>query len=309
MIERGIIAGLVTAVLWAMTALCFTAGGKRVGSLAVNMIRLVMGVALLAVRGRGIHGRLLPQATTPAWIWLSISGVVGMAICDLCLFESFLWIGPRVGTLTLAMSPPLAAVIGWALMGEDLSARGWAAMAIALGGVSWVVWERQVGPDGVPRGHPIRGLLLAIGAVVGQAVGFALSKYGMWELRDGVKVSTCEPFAAAQLRELAGLAAMVIFYFVIRAWGRTFKAMRDRRAMAYTSLGAVVGPFLGVGMSMVALKYAPVGIATTLMAMTPIAVIPMVVLIHREKVSLRAILGAVIAVAGVALLVMDSSGK
>jgi len=305
----GIGAGVATAGLWAVTAMFFTAGGKRVGSLAVNVIRLTLGLGALTLFGVITRGELAPMgATGHAWLWLSLSGVAGMAVCDLCLFESFLWVGPRVGMLMLTLAPPVAALIGWLLMGEELTAPSWAGMAMALTGVMLVVRERPMGPDGRRRSHPAAGVVLGALAMLSQAVGFALSKYGMDVTIDGRSVSQCAPFAAAQIRELAGLGAMVIFYFVIRAWPRTLRALRDRRAMGLISLGALTGPFLGVSMSMVALKYAAVGVASTLMAMAPLFVIPLVMIFHKEKVSLRSVLGAAIAVGGVAVLVLSTQG-
>ncbi|KKN70344.1 hypothetical protein LCGC14_0432100 [marine sediment metagenome] len=305
----GEFAGIATAALWAATSLCFTAAGKRVGSLPTNVIRLAIGVAMLSVFGWVVRGQLIPaDATAHAWLWLSISGVLGMVICDLCLFESFLWIGPRMGMLMLTLAPPVATLTAWGILGEQPATQHWLGMAMVLGGVAWVVLERRVDADGRVHRHPVAGVLLGVLAAASQGVGMALSRHGMWVVTNGVRVDQCEPFAAAQIRELAGLVVMVVFFFLIRAWPRTVRALRDRGAMGFLSLGAFLGPFLGVAMSMVALKHAPVGVASTLIAMSPIFVLPMVVVFHREKLSLRAVAGALLAVAGVATLKINFGG-
>jgi drug/metabolite transporter (DMT)-like permease len=72
--------------------------------------------------------------------------------------------------------------------------------------------------------------------------------------------------------------------------------------MLFAAGGAIMGPFLGVWLSLVAVKMIPAGIAATLNAMTPIMVIPVVIFYYKEKVSYRAVLGAVVAFIGVALL-------
>ena len=63
-----------------------------------------------------------------------------------------------------------------------------------------------------------------------------------------------------------------------------------------------MGPFLGVWLSLVAVSMIPTGIAATLNATTPILIIPVVIAYYREKVSYRALVGAVLAVGGMALL-------
>jgi drug/metabolite transporter (DMT)-like permease len=298
-------AALATAMCWAACSLFFTAGGRRVGSLPVNAIRLTLGLIMLTMFGVVVHGRVIPtNATQHAWLWLSLSGVVGMAICDLCLFEAFLWIGPRVGMLILTLAPPIAALLSWWFLGEAMTPLNIGGMVMVLFGVAWVVLERQSGPDGSVRRHPTAGVLLAIAAAVGQGVGAVLSKYGMKTIDGGVEIDHCEPFAAAQIRDIAGLAAIAVFYVAIRAWPKTIAALRDRRAMAHISAGAFFGPFLGVALSMVALKSGLVGIASTIIMTAPIFVIPLVMIFHKERVSLRAVAGAAAAVAGIGVLTL-----
>ena len=298
-------AAMATAGCWAICSMCFTAGGRRVGSLPVNVIRLTLGLLMLTAFGLAVHGRLVPtDATGHAWTYLAISGVVGMALCDLCLFEAFLWIGPRVGMLLLTLAPPVAATLSWVFLGETLTGLNVAGMAMVLAGIAWVVLERQPGPDGQTRRHPVGGVLLGVVAGVSQGVGAVLSKFGMQTVEGGVTVDHCAPFAAAQIREIAGLAAMVVFYFVIRAWPKTIAALRDRKAMGFISVGAFFGPFLGVALSLVALRQLPVGIASTMIMTAPIFVIPLVAIFHKERVSGRAIAGAVLAVLGVGVLML-----
>ena len=303
----GDLAGIATAVCWAACSLLFTAGGKRVGSLAVNMIRLTLGLAMLTLYGTVVHGQIIPtDATGHAWLWLGLSGVMGMAICDLCLFESFLLVGPRVGMLLLTLSPPVAAEISWVFLSEGLTGLNLVGMGMVLAGIAWVVLERREGPDGQRHRHPVAGVLLGVVGAVTQGIGAVLSKVGMVRQIDGEAVEQCPPFAAAQVREIAGLAAMVMFYFLIRAWPKTISALRDRRAMGYISAGAFFGPFLGVALSMVAIRHLPVGIATTFIMMAPVFVIPLTVILHKEKVGVRAVAGALVAVAGVGVLMLKA---
>ncbi|NCQ34173.1 DMT family transporter, partial [bacterium] len=102
----GEIAALLTAACFAGSAIAFSAAGARVGSLPVNIIRLVMGLMMLAVLTTVTRGRPLPLDASPhAWAWLSLSGVVGFALGDLCLFRALVEIGPRVAALLMSLAP------------------------------------------------------------------------------------------------------------------------------------------------------------------------------------------------------------
>ena len=290
----GEIAALATAVCWTFTGVAFEAAGKRVGSLAVNLIRLLPAVVLLSLYSWITRGVAFPtDATAHAWLWLSISGLIGFTIGDLCLFRAFVLVGARVSMLLMAMVPPITTLFGLLIMGEVLSARELLGMALTVAGVSSVVLEQRPDAEGKLRRLPLGGVLLGLGGAGGQALGLVLSKYGM---------GSYDAFAATQIRVVAGIVGFALVFTVIGWWPRVRAAVADRRAMVSTGIGAFFGPFLGVSLSLVAVKYAYAGVAATLMALVPVLIIPASVVIFREKVSPVAILGAVVAVAGSALL-------
>jgi drug/metabolite transporter (DMT)-like permease len=304
-IDPGVFAAGGTALGWAGTSLFFTAAGKRVGSLAVSFIRLVMGLVLLTVCVR-FTGQWLAPATPHAWIWLGLSGVVGLFISDVCLFESFLWVGPRVSMLIMTLAPVFAATLSWIWLGETLN--GWAivGMAIVLGGIISVVIEKRVNVDGSRRTHPVAGVLLALAAAATQGIAVVLSKYGM-EV-DGAAQIALTPktiefgIAATQIRALVALAGYFVLYPIVGWVPRTVRAFKNAPGMGFMACGAVVGPFLGVSLSMIAIARIPAGVASTIMQTSPIIVIPFVMLVHKEQISRRAIIGAIVACGGVALL-------
>lgn len=292
--HSGELAALATAVCWTITAMAFESAGRRIGSLPVNLIRLVMAAVFLSAYCWIIRGLPFPtDASTHAWTWLLLSGLVGFTIGDLCLFQAFVVIGSRTSMLLFTLVPPLTALISWLIMGETLALRDWAGMALTVGGVAWVVLERKEDNEGGKGRIPLTGILLGLGGAAGQAVGLVLSKYGMGDY---------DPFAATQIRVVAGIAGFAVLFLVIGWWPKVFAAFKDRGAMARTSLGAVFGPFLGVSLSLVALKYTQAGVAATIMALVPVLIIPPAVLVFKERVSVRAVLGAATAVAGTALL-------
>jgi drug/metabolite transporter (DMT)-like permease len=290
----GELAALLTAFFWTVTALSFEAAGKRVGTLSLNLIRLVMGLVFLTLFLAVSRSAPVPfNATAHNWLWLSISGLIGFTIGDLLLFKGFILIGARVSMLIMALVPPITALIGWIVMGEILSPANMLGMALVVGGISMVVLERNPESRQVALSRPLRGVLAAFGGAVGQAVGLVLSKYGMRDY---------DAFAATQVRIIAGTAGFLIVVAVKGFWPKIGRALRDGKAMGTMSLGAFFGPFLGVSFSLLAVKYTATGVAATLMAFVPVLIIAPSAILFKEKVTFREIVGAAVAVTGVAVL-------
>jgi len=290
----GQLAALGTASCWAASTLAFDAACQRIGALVVNLLRLAIAFVLLAIACAILRGRALPLDATPhAWVWLSLSGVVGFAFGDLCLMRGYAFIGPRLAALMMSLAPPMTAAIGWVLLGERLSGRQLVGMALTVGGIAIAIVERPRSDAPPPRGHRLAGVALGAGGALGQAGGLVLSKLGM---------RSYDPVAATQIRVLAGIAAYAAIFLAVGWWPRLQASLADRAALGYTSVGAFFGPFLGVSLSLFAVQRTLSGVAASLMATTPILVIPAVVLLHGERVGWGGLAGTGVAVAGVALL-------
>jgi drug/metabolite transporter (DMT)-like permease len=288
----GELAALATACCWATSALAFEAAGKRIGSLAVNFIRLIVALAALTAFEAIIRGHALPtDASMHAWVWLAISGLVGFAFGDLCLFRAFVVLGPRLSTLMMSLAPPLTAIMAWLFLDERVSGTKLLGMALTVGGIVWAILARA--PDDKTKVRSLVGILLGLGGAVGQAGGLVLSKYGMGDY---------DAFAATQIRIIAGIVGFALMFSLFRRWPYVRAAARNQAALGFTSIGAVFGPFLGVSLSLVAVKHTHAGVAASIMATTPIVIIPAVILLRKERVGLGGLLGAAIAVAGVAVL-------
>jgi drug/metabolite transporter (DMT)-like permease len=293
----GELAALGTASCWAFSSLAFEAAGRRIGALTLNLVRLVIAFAFLCLGAWAARGLPLPvDASGHAWFWLAISGLVGFVFGDLCLFRAFLLIGPRLSMLMMSLAPPLTAAIGWLLLSETLTARDLLGMTLTVAGIAWAVLERRrPGEAGtpLPSRPPFSGLALGFGGALGQAGGLVLSKLGM---------GSYNALAATQVRVLAGIAGYALLFFALRWWPRVWPALRDGKALGLASLGAFFGPFLGVTLSLIAVQRTVAGVAASIMAVTPILIIPLVVLLRRERVGVGGVAGAVVAVSGVALL-------
>ena len=303
----GELAALGTASCWTVSALAFESAGKRIGSLSTNLIRMALASAILTALHAIRRGGALPlDAGAHAWGWLTVSGLIGFTFGDLCLFKAFVHIGPRLASVMMCLAPPFAALLGQAFLGETLGARDLFGMLLIGCGVAVAIAARASGspsvlpgsdvadptPEPAP-GHRTRGLLLGAAGAFGQAGGLVLSKIGM---------GTFDPFSATQIRVLAGFAGFVLVALILRWGGKTRAALADRAAVGWAALGAVFGPFLGVGLSLVAVQRTEAGVAASLMAIQPVLILPVVVLLGRERFSFASLAGALLAVAGVAML-------
>jgi len=291
----GQLAALGTASCWAASTLAFDAACRRIGSLVVNILRLAIAFVLLALACALLRGRALPlDATGHAWLWLSLSGLVGFGFGDLCLLRGYAFLGPRLSTLMMSLAPPMTALIGWLVLGERLSPRQLVGMALTVAGIAVAILERPAnGSAPAPRGHRIAGVMLGAGGALGQAGGLVLSKLGM---------GSYDPIAATEVRAIAGIAGYAALFFALGWWPRVRAALADRSALGYTSIGAFFGPFLGVSLSLFAVQRTLSGVAASLMATTPILIIPAVVLLRGERVGWGGLAGTAVAVGGVALL-------
>jgi len=293
----GEIAALLTAVCWTFTAMAFESAGKRVGALSLNLIRLVIGLIFLSIYNAIANGEFFPTATNYQWFWLALSGLIGFVLGDLFLFRAFIMIGARISMLIMALVPPITALIGWITLGEKLNGMEFLGMAITLFGIVLVMSSKldlKMGKAGksLKMGPVVLGSLLALGGAAGQAAGLVLSKKGMQDM---------DPFSATQIRIMMGVVGFSIVITIFRRWQHLFGALKDLKAMKAMTLGSFTGPFLGVSLSLLAVQHTDTGIAATLMALTPVMIIPPAILMKKEKVYAIEIIGALVSVGGVAL--------
>jgi len=293
-------AALIAAIFWTVTALAFENASKRIGSLAVNLLRLLIAFVLFGVMAMIRTGSFFPvEASAHNWIWLSISGLIGFVIGDLMLFQDYVVVGARVAMLIMSLAPPLAAVIGWAIMGETMQTTGLLGILITLAGIAMVILTRKNRDDDpksekkIKLKYPVKGVLLAVGGAAGQATGLVLSKYGM----QGYDV-----ISSTQIRVITGAVGFVIIFAMMNKW-RALKALKnDPGSIVSLGLGSVFGPFLGVSFSLIAVKYAAAtGVAASIMSVVPVLIIAPAVIFFKEKITLKEIAGAIVTTAGVVL--------
>ncbi len=295
----GELAALGASVLWTFTSIQFTLASRRVGSPALNRIRLVVAAIFLSLIHLLLFGELVPLHTELyRWGWLGLSSVVGLVLGDTSLFQAFVIIGPRRSMLLMTLAPVFSTLMAWGFLGESLLPAEIVAIMVTVGGIFVALSEnlnRESSNGEVDRNYPL-GLLLATCGAVGQALGLVLSKPAL----DG----DFAPLSATLIRMLIASAAVWIYTLLRRPDGTTQKALKDRKTMLPLVSGALAGPTVAIWLTMFAIQNTPVGVTSTLTSLAPIILIPVERWLFHEKISMRAMVGTVIALIGAAALFM-----
>ena len=305
--DPGKLWALLSTLCWTVSTLAFTNAGRRIGSLPVNVIRMTLAVALFMMLEFAYQGQWLPLNLPPrVWFWLSLSGFVGFFGADLFMFKAMTLIGSRLPSLIVSLAIPTAAIVGWLWVDEALGPLSLVGMAVTITGVSWVVMEQQTDRNGVAIQTSLRGIIYAIIGAVGQGIGMVIAKVGITPLPGAEAAAAPNAFQISLIRALAGAIGFALLTCWLRRWPAVARACRQRRPLAITSLGAIAGPFLGVTLLMRSIQTIPTGMAQTIVSIVPVLILPFIVLIEKERVSWRAVLGALIAVGGVSLLIFGA---
>lgn len=290
--HTGEFAALAVAIFWTITALAFESASRKVGSLTVNILRLSLAFFFIGFFTLVSRGRFLPvDASMHNWIWLALSGIVGLVLGDYFLFRSYPLIGSRFSMLIMTLAPPLAAIFGFFILGESLNIMQMAGMIIVIFGISLAIFKKPVRGERLSFKIAPAGLLFAFIGALGQGLGIVLSKYGM----EGY-----DAFASTQIRIIAGVIGFSLIITALRRWGNVVAAIKNPPAMKALLLGAFFGPFLGISFSLLSVKHTQTGIASTIMAIVPVLILAPSAWIYKEKITAVEIAGAVISVAGVA---------
>lgn len=290
------------AFSWTATALLSEFGSKRLGNLTLNVLRMVLTLLFSLVLFMVVMGKPLPAgASTEAVGWMMLSGLVGYVIGDYCLFQCYIIIGSRYGQLFMTLAPLSAALMAWVTLGQQMNVMSIIAMLITLLGIGISVLGRGE-HHRVSLKLPLNGVLFAVGAAMCQGVGLVLSKIGMDHYEAVTDMPEWMiPFSANFYRCVAGIIGFSLLLYFRDGMEPLREALHDRKGLSVATATTIFGPFVGVGFSLMAVQYTAAGIASTLMAMTPIIILLPSYWLFHEKITWRAVIGAVISVVGVSL--------
>lgn len=292
----GEFAALGAAVSFSAASTFFTLSGRVLGPSLVMRGSLPIGLVCLSMVYAALtHHLLPPDVEASRLMWLGLSGVTGYWLSAVAVVNAFVRIGPRLTLLIASLGPILSAVLAWMLLGERLGVGALAGIGLTVGGVSWVVSETGQNGQQISAQDYRLGALFALGAACLQAVSFVLSKKG---LEGGY-----EPVAGNLIRLAAATVTIWLFALAQGQVRASFRAFHDHpRAFRHMSAAALVGPALGATLVMVALRYAEVGVASTITNLTPIFLIPVGYLVFQERITPRAVTGTLVAIIGTGVL-------
>lgn len=303
----GEIISLAVAVSWTVTALFAEVASKCIGSLQFNVVRMFLSIVMLGLTLWCFTGSPVPlYANGDAWLWLSLSGFVGYLLGDYCLFNSYILIGSRFGQLFMTLAPIAAAFSAWAILGERMSFQAVVGMLVTISGIGLSVLNKGGGKHRLSLKLPLKGVLFGIGAGIGQGVGLVLSKVGMNHYEQSIPageelVADLMPFASTMIRAITGFIGFFLVMIFQKKLATMSVALRNRKGMNAAVWATFAGPFIGVSLSLMAVQYTEAGIASTLMALTPIFILWPSSFFFGQKVTTKEIAGAVISVVGVSL--------
>ncbi len=295
----GPLSALGTSICWSFTSTFFTLAGRRVGSMVVNRTRLALAVLFLLLTHWIMLGTIFPWHAPPErWLWLGLSGILGLVIGDALLFQSFIWLGPRLAMLIMSLAPVISTLFAWVLLGERLAIWQLAAIAITVAGVASVILDQGGNHAAIVSGkNYLIGVLFGLGGAMGQASGLIAAKKGL--------EGDFSALSGTLIRMFVAMLALWAITIAMREGQETLHRLKDDpQALKYLAAGAFIGPFLGVYLSLVAVQATAVGIASTLMALAPVFLLPISHFVFGEHIGLRAIAGTLTAMAGVAMLLL-----
>lgn len=301
----GELAAAGTAVLWAMSSMLFTLGGRRIGAESVNLIRLYFGMFFILITHWCLVG-VPVDMEVEGWrhAVLLVSAFVGLVIGDGALFYAFVLIGARLSMLIMSLVPVFSAVFAFICFGESLSTREFAAICFSVLAIAYVVGENRKDENsnvqGVERSNFILGVVMSLVGVLGQTGNLIITKYAL--------VDNFSTLSATEIRILYSMLILTIWAILRGQLGAIVSHFRDRKSMLIIAAGAFVGPFVGIWLSYIAINETRVAIASVIMATPPLLLIPLSAYCFGEKMTVRSVVGTVFAFLGIAGLIWLQGG-
>ncbi len=290
---KGEIAALTAAFLWAVSSTIYTLLGQRIAPLLLNFLKGIIAIILIIITFFLIEASF-PQLSLLTVAFLLLSGIIGIGLGDTAYFVALNNLGARKTLLLETLAPPLSAIMAFLLLGEGLDSQSYFGILVTIIGIAWVISERT--KDYVmqtPQG--IRGLIWAITAAIAQATGAVISRFALIS-------SDISPLWSTLLRLIGGTIIVLILLFIKDKHQLQIKpkswSIKLGLVIILTAFGST---YLGIWLQQTSLKFSPTGIAQTLLATSPLFVIPLAAFMG-EKISLRSILGVLVSIAGIGLL-------
>ncbi len=288
----GEIIAILTAFCWAISSSIFEESGKKIGSFNLNLTRLLFAFVFIATYNFFVNGMILPLNATPeVIIFMAISGIFGIFLGDMMLFEAYVLLSARVTLLIMFLVPPLTSLLSFIFLGDKMLTIEIVGMIVIIFGIYLVVSSKG---DKTKTELSKKGIAFAFGSTLMQSISNVVSKHSVAEY---------DAFLSAEIRIIAGLLAFCILYTFKGHWGTYLKTFSDKKVLTKIGIGSFFGPFLGIALTLVSLQYISAGVSSTLSSMSPIILIPYVTLIKKEKITKNDIIGTIVAFFGLLLII------
>lgn len=304
----GEIISLIVAVSWTAGAIFADDASHRIGSVNLNIIRMAFAILFLATILFAFTGSPVPLHTDgKTWFWFALSGIVGFVFGDFCLFNAYVRIGSLYGQLLMTLAPPFAGIAGFLMLGEKLAPTSLLAMTVTLSGIGITILSKDSDSRLPVLKLPLSGVLYGIGAGLGQGVGLVLSKIGMEHYTASMPSDAASgllsamPFAGTFIRVVTGIIGFSLIIMLKKESRSLQNALKDRTAMVCCLITTLLGPVIGVSLSLMAVQHTSAGIASTLMGLTPVMILIPYSVYAKQRITLKEVAGTFITVAGVAL--------
>ncbi len=304
----GELMAILTTLSWTICIFPFTEASRRLGPNTVNHYRLLLAVVLLSLilllfKGFGFV-QLFTEPHLNNWIWLGLSGVIGLTLGDYFGFTMYAIVGTRLGSLFASLSPGAALLFGFILLGETINVVGIIGIIITSLGVAWISLSKAEHAQIPDYGHGkiSKGILFGVLSAICQGVGLVLAKKGFFNPNIQEEIN---PIHATWIRMITAtitIFGVSVIAGKIKSISQPF-LNNQNNGIKFMVAGTIFGPVMGVSMSLYTISVLNVSMAQTIFSLVPVFVLPIAYWIYKEKITVKALLGAVIATLGVILLV------
>lgn len=280
-------AALASAFLWAFAAILFRRIGDSVSAMGINLAK---GIVALVCLGALLIPTDFSEISPDSMTALALSGLIGICFGDTLYFLTLVRLGTKKTLLLGALIPVTTALLAVLFLGERIALSAWIGISMTIAGVTYVLWQRA--PENENLETRRSGLFYGLLFVAANALGIIAAKVG---------VSNVPALEATFIRQIFAIAGLTFWGLMVRDLLGWVAPLKNTQLLKALVIAAVIGAFLGTWLSIVALKYTHVAVAATLNSTSPLFILPLAVFMLKERINSREVLGALVAVSGIAV--------
>ena len=302
----GEVIAVLTTFCWSFGIFPFTEAAKRIGTAPLNQYRLLLAwliISIILFFSNNLN--IVDLFTAPKnyhFIFLGLSGIIGFTIGDYCSFSSFKLLGPKLGSLYTTFAPGSALLVGYIALNESINLIGILGIIVTITGVVWLTLSKKDSAEASKVGYSrdIKGIAFGITGALCQGIGLVLSKYGMDYYTE--KLPTMH---AVWIRLLFAFAAAFIISIFTGTFIKNTKPVisNEKNNLPFMFAGTIMGPVLGVSLSLLTIQKIEVAVAQTIFSLLPLFVLPISAIVYKEKITIQSIFACLISLAGVLILI------